>query len=147
MSKRNQNVEIFVCGEKFLISKDELSCFRFLDTMVNDIEKNEKIEFDTINPETFKILLEYVQNMYRPPNKNWKKDYFEKYRLKLGIILQCSQFLDIAELQADTKNELIKHIQTCTNSSDFNTKFNIDHNITKEKSEKVSDQLKWAEYE
>ena len=147
MSKTNEQVEVFVCGERFLMSKNEFSCFKFLDTMVKDILPNEKISFDSINPEMFGILLEYVKNKYKPPKQNWKPHYFKKYQLMLGTMLQCSQFLDIPDLQEDIKNELVKYINTCNTVTEMNKKFNIDYNITKEKSQQVYDKLKWAELE
>ena len=144
MSKANQ-IEVIVSGEHFLMTKDEFSCFKYLDTMVQDIHPETPIEFDAINSDIFKILLEFVQLKFKPSKQNWKDEYFSKYQMIIPTIFQCAQFLDMPELQEDSKKEILKKINQCKSSEEMIKKLNINYNLTAEKSKEIFEKLSWSE--
>ena len=139
-------VEVEASGQPFTLKQHEADCFGFIQGLCRELNTTGPIPVP-ITSEAFSIILEYVQQKFVPKSEKWKEEYFTKYRMMLGKLLQCAQFLEMNDLCDEITKEIVKEVRGCQSIDQIHKKFNLNNKMSSEKRNSVMEKLSWTSLE
>lgn len=98
-------------GKIYELTEAELHLSRLLTNCYNDLSPTEPILVKNVDPEYFKLAVEFISCSVNPPSYDWVQLFTQKYYNSIPQLLLISQYLQIDEMTEVLSKEIAKYIE------------------------------------
>ena len=131
-------------GIIFEVTKEEISCSKLLNRIINNLNIINQIPLNNISNEILIIIHHFMKLSIRPTTENWVNDFILDHLQYFQELLISSNFLEI-DLLTNGLIEIINNIILNNNNlNDLRLKLGIKNDLNEEEEKILINKISWA---